>query len=106
MVWQNLCSRIDCSQNDHCLQIADQQSIDLIAYNFARTFANQRSAQEHSHSLSAFASFMRESLDSAIIVDQFAQYVDDVGIATNTHYELVEKVLSNFKKLVSNYQCL
>ena len=65
--------------------MADQLSIELLAFNFAsRTFAYRRLAQGLSRSLSAFSSFIREYLDPVIKADQCAQYVDDVGIAANT----------------------
>ena len=76
--------KLDCSQAYHCLQMADYQSIQMLAFNFAsRTFAYRRLAQGLSRSLSAFSSFMREYLDRAIKVDQCAQYADDIGIAAN-----------------------
>ena len=40
MAGKNLFCKHDCSQAFHCLQLADQQSIELLAFNFAsRTFA-------------------------------------------------------------------
>ena len=70
------------SQAYHCLQMADQRSIEMLAFNFAsRTFAYKRLAQGLSRSLSAFSSFMREYLDKVIKIDQCAQYVDDIGKA-------------------------
>ena len=42
---KNLFCKLDCSQAYHCLQVADQQSIELLAFNFAnRTFAYRRLA--------------------------------------------------------------
>ena len=61
---KKLFCKLDCSQAYHCLQMADQKSVELLAFNFAsRTFANKRLAQELSRILSAFSSFMREYLD-------------------------------------------
>ena len=61
MAGKNLFCKFDCSQANHCLQMADHQSIELLAFNFAsRTFAYRRLAQRISHSLSAFLSFIRE----------------------------------------------
>ena len=63
--------------------MADQRSVELLAFDFAsRTFAYRRLAQGLSRALSAFSSFMREYLDSAIKADQCAQYVDDIEITT------------------------
>ena len=73
MAGKNLFCKLDCSQANHCLQMADQQSIELLAFNFAcRTFAYRRLAQGLSRSLSAFSSFIREYLDPVIKADQCA----------------------------------
>ena len=97
---KNLFSKLDCSQAYHCLQMADQQSIELLAFNFAsRTFAYRRLAQGLSRSLSSFSSFIREYLDPVIRADQCAQYVDDIGIAANTPEQLI-------KNLRAVFQCL
>ena len=100
MAEKNLFCKLDCSQAYHCLQMADQQSIELFAFNFAsRTFAYRRLAQGLSRSLSAFSSFIRKYLDPVIKADQCAQYVDDIGIATNTPKQLI-------KNLRAVFQCL
>ena len=76
--------KLDCSQAYHCLQMADQRSIEMLGFNFAsRTFAYRRLAQGLSRALSAFSSFMRDYLDQVIKADQCPQYVDDIGIAAN-----------------------
>ena len=80
MAEKNLFCRLDCSQKYHCLQMADQQPIELLAFNFAsRTFSYQRLAQGLSRSLWAFSSFLQKYLDPVIKADQRAQYVDDFG---------------------------
>ena len=79
--------------------MADQQSIEL-AFNFASpSFAHRRLAQGLSRSLWAFSSFIREYLDPVIKADQCAQYLDDIGIATNTPQQLI-------KNLRAAFQCL
>ena len=100
MAGKNLFWQLACSQAYHCLQMADQQSSELLAFNFAsRTFAYRRLAQGLSRSLSAFSSCIREYLDPIIKVDQSAQYVDDIGTATNTPQQLM-------KNLRAVFQCL
>ena len=100
MAGKNLFCKLDCSQAYHCLQMADQQSIEPLAFNFAsRTFAYRRLAQGPSRSLSAFSSFILEYLDPVIEADQCAQYVDDIGITANTPKQLI-------KKLRAVFQCL
>ena len=80
--------------------MAEQQSIELLAVNFAsRTFAYRRLAQILSRSLSAFSIFIREDVDPVIKADQCAQYVDDIGIAANTPEQLI-------KNLQAVFQCL
>ena len=90
--------KLDCSQAYHCLQMADQRSIEMLAFNFAsRTFAYRRLAQGLSRALSAFSSFMREYLDSVIKADQCAQYVDDIGIAANDAEHLIKNLRATFE---------
>ena len=86
--------KLECSQGYHVLQMADQNSVQLLAFNFAsRTFAYLRL----SRSLPSFSSFMREYLDKAIKADKCAQYVDDIGIATNTPEELKNNLREVFQ---------
>ena len=96
MAGKKLFYKLDCSQAYHCLQMADQSFIEMLAFNFAsRTFAYRRLAQELSRALSGFSSFMREYLDRVIKADQRAQYVDDIGIAANDVEHLIKKPPSN-----------
>ena len=79
-------------------QMADYQSLQMLAFNFAsRTFAYRRLAHGLSCSLSAFSSFMREYLDKAIKADQCAQYVDDIGIAANDSTQLCINIKTVFE---------
>ena len=98
MEGKKLFCKLDCSQAYHCLQMADYQSIQMLAFNFAsRTFAYRRLAQGLSRSLSAFSSFMRDYLDKAIKADQCAQYVDDIGIAANDTKQLCTNIGTVFE---------
>ena len=95
---EKLFCKLDCSQAYHCLQMADQRSIEMLAFNFAsRTFAYKRLAQGLSRDLSAFSSFMREYLDKVIKADQCAQYVDDMGIAANSVTQLIRNIRAVFE---------
>ena len=90
---KKLFCKLDCSQAYHCLQMADQRSVELLAFNFAsRTFAYRRLAQRLSRALSAFSSFMREYLDKVMKADQCAQYVDDIGTAANSIAQLIHNI--------------
>ena len=95
---KSLFCKLDCSQAYHCLQMADQRSVKMLAFNFAsRTFAYKRLAQGLSRSVSAFSSFMREYLDPVVTADQCAQYVDDIGIAANNAMDLTRNIRAVFK---------
>ena len=98
MAGKRLFCRLDCSQAYHCLQMADQRSIETLAFNFAsRTYAYRRLAQGLSRALSAFSSFMREYLDKVIKADQCAQYVADIGIAANDATQLINNLCATFQ---------
>ena len=95
---KSLFCKLDCSQAYHCLQMADERSVEMLAFNFAsRTFAYKRFAQGLSRSVSAFSSFMREYLDPVVKADQCAQYVDDIGIAANNATDLTRNIRAVFK---------
>ena len=95
---KSLFCKLDFSQAYHCLQMADQRSGEMLAFNFAgKTFANRRLAQGLSRSVSAFSSFMREYLDPVVKADQWAQYVDDIGIAAKNATDLTRNIRAVFK---------
>ena len=78
---KSLFCKLDCSQAYHCLQMADQRSVEMLAFNFAsRTFAYKRLAQG----------------DPVVKADQCAQYVDDIGIAANSAPELARNIKAVF----------
>ena len=100
MARKNLFCKLDCSQAYHCLQMADQQSIELVAFNLANiTFAYRRLVQGLSRSLSEFSSLIREHHDPVIKPDQCAQYVDDIGIAANNPQQLIKNLRAVFRSL-------
>ena len=95
---KSLFCKLDCSQAYHCLQMADQLSVEMLAFNFAsRTSAYKRLAQGLSRSVSAFSSFMREYLNPVVKADQCAQYVDDIGIAANNATDLYRNIRAVFQ---------
>ena len=80
--------------------MADQQAIELLAFNFAsRTLAYRSLVQGLSRSLAVFSSFFFGYLGPVIKADQCAQYIDDIGRATNTAQQLL-------KNLRAVFQCL
>ena len=95
---KSLICKLDCSQAYHCLQLADQRSVEMLAFNFAsRTLAYKRLAQGPIRSVSAFSSFMREYLDPVVKADQCAQYVDDIEIAANNATDLTRNIRAVLK---------
>ena len=95
---KSLFCELDCSQAYPCLQMADQRSVEMLAFNFAsRTFAERRLAQCLSRSVSAFSSFMREYLDPAVKADQSAQCANDIGIEANIATDLTRNIQAVFK---------
>ena len=98
MVVKILFCKFDCSQAYHCLQMANQRSVEMLAFNFAsKTFAYRRLTQGLSRWLSAFLSFMREPSDPVIKADQCAQYVDDTGIPVNSPEQLTTNLRAIIK---------
>ena len=95
---KSLFCKLDCSSAYHCLQMADQRSLEMLAFNFAsRTFAYKRLAHGLSRSVSAFSSFMREYLDPVVKADQSAQYLDDIRNAANNATDLTRNIRAVFK---------
>ena len=95
---KSISCKLGCSQIYHCLEIADQRSVELLAFIFAsRTFAYIRLAQGFSRSVPAFSSFMREYLEPVVRADQFAHYVDDIRSAANIATDLNRNIRAVFK---------
>ena len=81
-------AKLDCSQANHDLQMADPLSVQLLAFNFlSRTFAYLRLSQGLSRSVNAFRSFMRKYLNPCFVADHCFQHVDDLGTAAATFEE-------------------
>ena len=96
---RNFCE-LDCSQAYHCLQMADEQSVQLLAFNMgSKTFAYLRLAQGFNRSLSAFSSTVREHFDALVKADKSIQYVDDIDIAANTVEQLADNIEAVFAKI-------
>ena len=95
-------SKLDCSQAYHVIQMADERSVQLLAFNFeSRTFAYQRLAQGLNRSATAFSSFMRKYLEKDIAADRCASFMDDVCTATKTfeqHVDALDHVFDSLKK--------
>ena len=78
---KKLFCKIDGSHGYFWVPMADEKSVQLLAFNFAsRIYAFQQLTQGLSRSVSAFSSFMRRNLDQVFTADKCFQYVDDIGI--------------------------
>ena len=67
MAARNHFCNLDCSQAYNCIQMADEQSVNLLSFNFgSQTFAYQRLNQCLNRSLTAFTSVMRDYLDPVL----------------------------------------
>ena len=97
MAGKNLFCQFDFSQAYHCPQMVDQQSIELLAFNFeSKKFAYRRLAQRLSRSLSAFSSFIHMYLDAVTKADHCAHYIDDIGITANTPQRWIKNLRAVF----------
>ena len=97
---KTLFCKLDCSQAYHCVQMADEQSVQMLAFNFAsRTFAYRRIAQGLSKSVTGFSSFVRHYLDPCLAADLCTQFMDDIGSGSRTF----EEMISNLRKI---FDCL
>ena len=95
---KKLFCKLYCSQAYQWLQMADQRSIEMLAFNYAsRAFAYKRLAQGLNRALFAFSSFLREYLDKVIKDDQCAQYVDGIWIAANYVTQLIRNIRAVFE---------
>ena len=109
MAGKKLFCELDCSQAYHCFQMADQGSIEMLAFNFAsRIFAYRRLAQGLSRALSAFSSFMREFFDKVIKADQWPSMwtisaSQPMMLATSS--VTWEQHSNAFRKQALNWQC-
>ena len=98
LAMKSLICKLDCSQAYHCLQMADQRSVEMLAFNFASgIFASERLAQCLSRSVSAFSNFMQEYSDPIVKADQCAQYVDEIEIAANFATDLTRNIRAVFQ---------
>ena len=90
---KSLSCNLDCSQAYPCLEMADQQAVENLAFNLtSRTFAYKRLAQGPSRLVSSFSSFMRVYLEPVVKSDQCAPYVDAIGFAANNATDLTRKI--------------
>ena len=87
---KNLFCKLDCSQAYHCVQMADDLSVQLLAFNFAsRTFACNCLAQGWNKSVTGFSSFLKHYLDPCLAANVCTQFMDDIAAKVNHFDEMI-----------------
>ena len=90
-------TKLDCSQAYHCVQMADELSVQLLAFNFAsRTYAYKCLAQGLGKSVTGFSSFIRHYLDPCLAANICTQFMDDIGCAVNKFEDLIPNLRKVF----------
>ena len=99
MAWKVYFSKVDCAQAYHAMKMADERSMQLLAFNFeSRVFAYTRLAQGLSRSSTAFSSFIRHHLAADIAADRCSSFMDDICSATRTfaeHHDALDHVFAS-----------
>ena len=87
---KNLFCKLDCSQAYHCVQMADDLSVQLLAFNFAsRTFAYNCLAQGLNKSVKGFSSFVKHYLDPCLAAKVCSQITDDIAAGVDNFDEMI-----------------
>ena len=95
---KSLFTKLDCSQAYHCVQMADDLSVQLLAFNFgSRTYAYKCLAQGLSKSVTGFSSFIRHYLDPCLAADLCTQFMDDIGSAVYNFDEMIPTLSKIFE---------
>ena len=97
---KNLFCKLDCSQAYHCVQMADDLSVQLLPFNFASgTFAYNCLAQGLNKSVTGFSSFVNHYLDPCLAAIICTQFMDDFGAGMNNFDEMIRGLRKNFNCL-------
>ena len=88
---KNLFAKFDCSQAHHCVQIADDVSMQLREINLAsRTYAYKYFAQGLNNSVTGFSSFIRHYFYRCLASGNCTRFMDDIGNAATNFEQLVQ----------------
>ena len=99
-VGKKLFTKLDCSQAYHCVQVADEISSQLLAFNFAsRTYAYLRLPFGLNKSVTGFSSFVRNYLDNCLSANLCTQFMDDIGTGAKDFPEMLHNLREIFKSL-------
>ena len=100
---KKLFSKLDCSQAYHCVQMADDLPVQLLAFNFAsRTFAYTCLAQGLNKSVTGFSSFVKHYLDPCLAADLCTQFMDDIAAGVIEFDELIPVLRKTFDCLIAS----
>ena len=87
---KNLVCKLDCSQAYRYVQMADDLSFQLLAFNFAsRTFAYNCLNQGLNKSVTGFSSFVKNYLDRCLAANVCTQFTDDIDAEMNIFDEMI-----------------
>ena len=82
--------KLYCSQAYHCVQMADDLSVQLLGFNFAsRTFAYNCLAQGLNKSATGFSSIVKLYLDPCLAANVCTQFMDDIAEGVNLFDEMI-----------------
>ena len=99
---KSIFAKMDCSQAYFSMQMPDELSIQLLAFNFGRrTFAFKRLAQGLSRSPTAFSAFVNKHLHACVASDRCFVYFDDLGSGAIDGDALIENLEQIFIKIKS-----
>ena len=92
--------KLDCSQAYHCVQMADDLSVQLLAFNFAsRTFDYNCLAQGLNKSVTGFSSFVKHYLDPCLAANFCTQFMDDIAAGVTNFDEMIPALRKIFDRL-------
>ena len=95
---KSLLTKLDCSRAYHCVQMADDLSVQILAFNFrSQTYAYKCLAQGISKSVTGLSWFIRHYLDPCVAADLCTQFMDDIGSAVNNLQELTPTLQKIFE---------
>ena len=86
---KNLFCKLDCSQAYYCYQMADDLSVQLLAFNFtSRTFVYNCLAQGLNKSGTRFSSFVKHYLEPCLAANVCTQFMDNIA-GVNSFDEMI-----------------
>ena len=94
---KNLFCKLDCPQAYHCVQMADDLSVQLLTFNFAsQTNAYNCSTQGLNKSVMGFRPFVKHYLDPCLAANNCTQFMDDNAAGVNNFDEMIPALRTSF----------